>query len=131
MMPSVQFVLMLKPKFTTDINGWPGLNPDLLKLITETLNSKIRDAGPMDSSSNHSLTTPMLLESFNSCLKMWLDSSQIMLESNSLKKLNQLLTNCLPTVICSNKMHSRNSNPSLKLGEKEQLENKSFPFYQT
>jgi len=60
---------------------------------------------------------------------MLLDSSQTMLELNSLKRLAQLLTNCLPTVTSSNKMPSKNSNPSLKSREKEQLVNKSLPSY--
>jgi hypothetical protein len=39
--------------FRMDINGWPGLKQDLLKLKTEMLNSKIKDVGPMDSLSDH------------------------------------------------------------------------------
>jgi len=65
MMPSVQFVLMLKPKSMMDINGWLGLNPDLLKLRTEMLNFKIKDVGLMVSSSDHLLIMLMPLVSFN------------------------------------------------------------------
>jgi hypothetical protein len=53
------------------------------------------------------------------------DGSPTMLELNSLKKLKQLPTNYQHTVIFSNKMLYKNSNPSLKSEEKEQLENKS------
>jgi hypothetical protein len=48
-----------------DINGWLGLNPDLLKLRTEMLNFKIKDVGLMVSSSDHLLIMLMPLVSFN------------------------------------------------------------------
>jgi hypothetical protein len=58
--------VMLKLKFMMDINGWHGLKPDLLKLTQETLNSKTKDVGLMDSLSNHLLITLMPSELSNS-----------------------------------------------------------------
>jgi len=60
---------------------------------------------------------------------MLLVTSQTMLELNLLKKPNPLPINCQPTATSSNKMLYRNSNPSLKSREKEQLVNKSSPFW--
>jgi hypothetical protein len=94
---------MLKANSMMDINGWHGPNQDLLKLTIEMLNSKTKDAGPMDSLSSPSLTMLMPLESSNYYHKTWLDSSQTTPVSNSLKKPNQSPINCQHTVISSNK----------------------------
>ena len=107
-----------------DINGWHGLKQDLLKLKQEMLNSKTKDAGPMDFSSDHQLIMLMPKVSSNCSNKTLLDSSQTMLVSNLLKRLNPLPINCQHTATSSNKMPSRNSNPSLKSRETEQPENK-------
>lgn len=114
-----------------DMYGQIGLKRDLLKLKLEMLNFKTKDVGPMDCSSDHLQTMLMQSTLFNSYNKMLLDSLQIMLELNQSKKLNLLQINCQHTVICSNKMLSKNSNPSQKLNVKEQLENKFLLFSKT